>query len=45
MSFKKGEFYAPSFNIDARENTIANKPIKSIGFVKVLPVVPLVPGV
>lgn len=37
FNFKRGEFYSPSFSIIARENTIANKPIKSLDFVKSLP--------
>lgn len=39
FEFKKGEFYSPTFSIDARENTLANKPIKSIAFLKTLPVI------
>lgn len=39
FEFKKGEFYSPTFSIDARENTLANKPIKSISFLKSLPVI------
>lgn len=39
FEFKKGEFYSPTFTIDARENTIANKPIKSIAFIKELPTI------
>lgn len=37
FEFKSGEFYAPVFNLNARENTLANKPIKSIKFLKELP--------
>lgn len=37
FEFKKGEFYSPTFSIDARENTLANKPIKSFKFLKTLP--------
>lgn len=34
------EFMAPEFNIKARENTKANKPIKSVTFVDTLPETP-----
>lgn len=37
FEFKKGEFYSPTFAIEAKENTIAQKPVKSIDFVKELP--------
>lgn len=37
MSFKK-DFYAPEFDIDARENTKANLPVKSIDYVTSIPV-------
>ena len=39
FEFKKGEFYSPTFSIDARENTLANKPIKNIEFIKTLPTI------
>lgn len=38
FQFKKGDFYSPTFNIDARENTKASKPVKEFSFVDVLPV-------
>ena len=37
FEFKRGDFYSPTFKINARENTIANKPIKSIKFLKEIP--------
>lgn len=37
FEFKKGEFYSPTFSIDSRENTLANKPIKSFKFISELP--------
>lgn len=33
----KKEFFAPEFEIKARENTLANKPIKTVDYVDVLP--------
>lgn len=37
FAFKRGEFYSPTFKINARENTVGNLPIKSIAFVDELP--------
>lgn len=36
LSFKK-DFFAPEFEIKARENTLASKPIKSVDYVDELP--------
>jgi hypothetical protein len=39
FAFKNGEFYAPEFNIKARENTKAALPLYDIDFISALPTV------